>query len=656
MKTKNLLKLLHALFAAVALVVFLAAPFVSFGGKFSLSGARMLENLNDENLWMVLFVIMPVLAACSNFSDSKALRGIASGAMLLPVLILFAQEDSSRLDLEAGGIVYCVASVALIILAVIPAPAEESEAPSIRPAAAGPNTPAPAADTAGSEARSYDAERLQTIVANPALYRNELVESCREELRIREAAAGLMPQTEQMPDEKLSEICNAPQTYSPELLYCAQKTLEARAAAVRERQAREEAERRAQLQKEAEERRARQRQEAEQARLRRQAAWKRWRPFAGLALLLALAGAVAAYLTSDGHRYARAVKLAGNQEQALKAAKLLEKIEDPEFEHYAAAKGLLCDCYLSLQDSAAAARALTDAVSQQDWSAPETYDRYVHFRRTGELAPHLPQSVRLAAECLALAPDAERKLEAGILFFGSGIYGSAGEAFESVEFVPKAKGYLGILHLYGLGMEQNFETAYDYLRQAPREMPFVVHLGDLTLYLRKGKGYGVMSHIEAADELYAEAARLAPDDKACTDRHTVTRNVLDAQKKHARTSYWDRGSVYWNSYTFDKGSYTGEYTEWNGSGGAHGWGCFTWKQSKEIRLAKYAHLVSAGLGINITDNYRITVGTLNGNYGQLVSGTLITPQGVTKTGVFKNSELVEGSEYNPNGTLLSRVK
>lgn len=59
MENKNLLKGLHAALAIIALFVFLAAPFISYGGKYEISGADLLERMDGDNGWFVLFIIAP---------------------------------------------------------------------------------------------------------------------------------------------------------------------------------------------------------------------------------------------------------------------------------------------------------------------------------------------------------------------------------------------------------------------------------------------------------------------------------------------------------------------------------------------------------------------------------------------------------------------
>ncbi len=416
-------------------------------------------------------------------------------------------------------------------------------------------------------------------------------------------------------------MLKSPELYSEELIFCAQ-----RIAAERQRVRDEAAAKAAEQARLARERAVAERRAARRAR--NAALWRRWRPYIFAALAAGTVVAAILYLTSDGYRYRRAVKFAetGRPDRAIGRLLLLD---DPTFERYSSAKYLLYGQYLAKCDSVAAAEALTAAVAAKDWSDQQAYDCYVAHCLEGTFEPHIRMSKRSAADYYACAPDEIRRLKSGALYFELNSFKAAYEVLEPLSHegtASIARGYIGLMYLYGQGgLEQDFEKAYDYLKGAPNTLPFIVHKGDLTLYLRKGD---VISAIQSADECYAIAAANEPDNKAYVDRHTVTSRILEAYRKDLSTDYWCRGPVYWSRYAYSGGRYVGQYTVWGNRGGAHGWGCYYGVDGKRwIRLGKYACCSNAGFGIDITNRYWVSVGTLSGRGGTLVSGVEIAPNG-----------------------------
>ena len=492
------------------------------------------------------------------------------------------------------------------------------------------------------EVRGYDDARLAEIVAEPACHRPELVDACRHEQEVRRKAAALMPKVEAYSDKKLQIVLTAPRLYSEELIYCAQRVAAGRqrlraeqeaetAESARLEQEREAALQRAEQERQAAERRAEQERRDAERRARNAAVWRQRLPYLFVALAVAIIVAASLMLTSDGYRYRRAVKFAeaGEVDRAIER---LATIDDPTFDRYSSVKYLLYRQYLAKRDSVAAAEALTEAVAAKDWSDRAAYQCYAEHCLEGTFEPYIRKSKRLAADFYACALEEIDRLKGGALYFELNSFKAAREVLESLTYVGTARGYLGIMYLYGRGgLEQDFETAYDYLKDAPNILPFVVHKGDLTLYLRKGSYGNQVSVIEAADSFYATAAALEPDNKAYVDRHEVTSRILEVYRKDDG-DWWNRGSVYWNNYSFQGGQYTGQYTMWGNSGGAHGWGFFYGSgNDRWIRLGKYVRCNNAGLGIDITNNYWVSVGKLAGNSGTLVSGVEISPSGaVTK--------------------------
>lgn len=663
MTTKSLLKALHTLLSIVALIVFLAAPFISYGGKFEVSGADLLDYMDDSDVWLVLFIFTPILAALSNLADSKTLRGCASLTMFLPVLILLIKTEGD-MELAAGGIIYCLLAVGLTVMGF--ASPEEPSKDKITNTSTnidngernGKSTDLSSTDYS-KEIREYDLQKLNEIASNASLYyKSELVKQCRQELLIREKATALIPQVKAMTDDQLQEKLDDPRLYSAELIYACQIELSERHRIVQEALERQAEQERIEREKKAEEERILQQKQEEATRARKAAAWRKWRPFVYAAIVLIIIVLVIIYLLSTSYRYKRGVKFA-EKNQTEQAIEYLSTITNHDFKNYSTAHYLLYKQFLKLKDSAAAAQALTDAVSTQGWEDARPYRTYAQYCLNGSFAPHIAHNEWNAAKIYSTAPDPSIRLESGQIFFKNGFYSTAYKVFDGLSHDSRAKGYLGIMYLFGLGGQtRNLETAWDYLASAPDELPFVVYKGDLTLLLRKGKNssYSMYSSIEMADSYYAIAAQLDPDNTAYATRYEVTRKIIAAKKKHDKINYWERGNTFWGSYTSNGCSYVGEiYRGSFGSQTANGWGCFTWKDSDEVRLGYYSSGKSNGNGINISKK-GIIVGRLIGSTAVLVEGCYVGSDGNIQNGIWKNGRLVKGGKYNISGQFVETIK
>lgn len=655
MENKNLLKGLHAALALAALVVFLAAPFISYGGKYEVSGADLLERMDHDNGWLVLFVLTPVLAALSNLSDNRIFRGVASLSVLLPLLILLGTQES-RMEFAAGGIIYSLIAIGLAILA-FSTPSGNGYGQEKAPEPDFDSTSSSEPSALAQEVREYDVEKLNEIVSNATMYKPVLVERCIRELEIRDRAGALQLQVKEMQDDQLREKLSNPQLYSDELIYACEVELGERRRIAQEQFEREAEEARIQHEKEVEELRIKREKEEEEARLRRAARWKRWRPFVYAAILLAAGAAVTAYMLSNAYRYKRGIKFADDG-LPQKAVGRLSLISDPDFEHYSEAKYLLYKQHLQLKDSMAAAAALSCAVKANDWKIPQAYKEYTTLCIDGSFELYnIPRSRLRAADIYRTSPDESDRVNAGKIYFEYSRYNDAYAVFSDLSANPTAKGYLGMIHLFGLANQsRDVDKAWDYLKDAPNTLPFVVHKGDLVLMLRKGKGNGYSSYpsIVEANKYYGFAARQAPDNKDYTVRYEVTKQIVAAKERNDNLTSWDSGRN-WHSYTFDGGAYSGEYTGgYLTEGKAHGWGYFTWTDN-EIRLGRYANGRSNGPGLGISKN-RIKVGTLKGNFGTLVEGSYIWSDGRVWTGTWKDDKLVKGKKYNLHGKVIETVK
>ena len=143
-------------------------------------------------------------------------------------------------------------------------------------------------------------------------------------------------------------------------------------------------------------------------------------------------------------------------------------------------------------DTASAAAALRSGAEDNTGRAwvycPDVVREYADHLESGDLQSYIPKNFVKAAALYEKSWETDNRLKAGALYYTAHIYNEAREIFESYYSSPMAKGYLGMMYLYGQGgLEQDFGSAYDYLMAAPDDLPFVVHKGDLTLYLRKLK-------------------------------------------------------------------------------------------------------------------------------------------------------------------------
>lgn len=518
------------------------------------------------------------------------------------------------------------------------------------------------------EVRQYDDEKLHEIVSGAAMYRASLVEECRRELEIRSRSTEFTAQVRAMDNDKLHEVLASPQLYAEELIYACTLEQAERRRVWREEQAKEEEKlrlRREQEEKAAAERRAK---EIAELRIKLAAAWKKWRYPVYAAVIVAVCIILAVYLSSNAHRYNRGVKLA-EAGLAEKAIGRLSLISNPKFEHYSAAKYLLYKQYLQQRDSAAAAKALTAAVATEDWKTPDACIEYAHYCLNGKFTPYIPYDPLRAASVYSNAPDEDYCLCAGHIYFDQSKYSEAYEIFDKLSHIAKARGYIGMMHLYGLGeLPNNAQLAWDYLKDAPDNPPFVVLKGDLSLFARN-KSKDRNNRYEAirqANQYYQLAKQADPANRAIELRAEATRQMLAAYDRHEKRQREHWSDSKWNFYTFDSGSYEGEYGCWGNECGAQGWGCFTWNNDRDMWFGRYVNCKMNGLGIRISDymqddngglgtHMRVSVGYWrNGNLDG--EGYFTEYDGTTKSGTWKDYEFVKGTKCDLHGQVTETIK
>lgn len=510
------------------------------------------------------------------------------------------------------------------------------------------------------QVRRFDDARLEEIVNNPDMYNAELVAQCRREIEIRVKSESLSEKVAGFDDGKLREIMSSVGVYADELIYSCEKEYDLRAQLRREEMERAQEQARIEREKEAEAERIRREEKDRIIKEKTIFAAK----ILGIVITVIAAICLIVYLCSDTHRYKSAIRLQekGNPDKAI--AKL-SRIKDCS-EFYERAQYNLYLDYLGLQDSLAAGTALVNAVRNDNWEIEEAYIAYADHLMSGDFAPYIYKNEITAARLLENSPEMYYRFLSGQIYFNHGEWNKAYELLlPCASGSDKAGGYVGIMHLYGLGnLTADAATAYKYLSDAPDTLPFVVHKGDLMLFLRKGDTWSFYRSIEKADYYYGIAASLEPYNKAYTDRYKVTQQIIQTKEKHDNISYWDRGKVYWDSYSFDSGSYNGEVMWYGGNGtrGAHGWGWFEFKD-KGANMGKFSYCKNNGLGLTFISResgscYSIYIGEYKNDMP--VNGSYVFQNGTIWQGIFKPTseyfDLTDGAELDVLGNRIRDIK
>lgn len=672
MKHKDYIKTIHVALAFGVIFIFLFAPFATFGGKYDITGLEMLKNMGSDHSWAILFVVLPLLAAISNLSDSTTFRGLSSLSLGVPIILWLADTSDQRgIELALGGIAYIIGAIVLIILGFI-ATTENSpqrpsagtppsvptgteataEQPRVHQPSATPSTSTTVDQTPYIPSSTDETRRKPDL--HRSLHNNKLEQ--RKKDKIQTSQVGTMDIAQ------LREIVGNPQLYDAELVHACTTELDKRQQVWQE-QNRQEFEQARQIRQ----------QQDEAERLRRKQIRDKRRPIViklsliGAAILIL--GITLLYLSSDLHRYNRIQSLIqmGNIERA---ETILKKIDNTS-KHYTPAHYLAYQYYVIQADSTHAAQTLKHIASSNviDWNKDrDAYTQCVFHYTSGDLAPYLPQDESAAADLLTHHPDPEQRLRAGILYFNNALYHQAQDVFSHYDFAydQTAQGYLGIMHLYGLGsLEQNAETACDYLEEAPDQSPFILAKGDLALFARDKDSDpgGRYKAIEEAHTYYtiANTTLELHDSPAVRIRLDITTNLLAALSRHEKRvrQLWhdDR----WAYYSFrpgeaGAGSYDGEVVVSGNRTAAHGWGCFTWEDGRDIWLGRFNYLKNKQIIQLIdvdNDGKKMAVragqwtnNKLNGE------GIYISSSGETQIGHFKNSKLQKGEIYSPSGKLI----
>lgn len=622
-------RLSFGLLGGAALFTFFTYPVVSLGGKIAVSGSRlfdMADRFGNENFWIYLFMICPIAAIiCSLLPQTKKKNLVSSAVfMFVPVIWLFTKL-TREIQMEKGVVIYILLSIAMLICAAAYKEEEEEEEEEKNPyrKALAREKREKQTDTKQQErAREFDEEKLTEIVSNAALYDQQLVEASQREIALRKEAETLRPIAEQKSDEELMEIIQSePGTYNPAIVYCSNDVMAERVVRREEEEERLREEERKREEQEAEEARVRAEQERIARQNRQELMWKKYRWWALLGAAILIAVAAFCYWQSDTHRYRQGYDHQNNSRPD-KAIEYYAMLSNPNSSHYCEAKYLLAKLYLGKKEYGKAAEAWRQAVSTGKWEYPQAYRDYAEYCITGTLAPEIPQDIIKAANLYKNSPDIGEQLKAGALYYEYRSYLDAYKIFNRHSGLKTAQGYIGLMHLYGqAGLSHSAETAWKYLKDAPETHPFLAAKGDLTLYFNRN---GVFSVIDEARALYEKAAARDPEREDYRLRYNVLNSLCNAKKKHEHISYWERGPVFWDGYTFENGSYRGEMSRWNNVKGAHGWGAFQFK-NKELNIGHFRRLENHGECLRIipSDNsLYIEVGQYK--YDQFVNGFSIS--------------------------------
>ncbi len=215
---------------------------------------------------------------------------------------------------------------------------------------------------------------------------------------------------------------------------------------------------------------------------------------------------------------------------------------------------------------------------------------------------------------------------------------------DAAALTPKDKGYIGIMYWYGISpLEKDKYTARKYLVEAPDEMPFLVHKGDMTLangYSQSLTGRRLldMDKLEQANLYYKKAASLTPDDKSVTNRYKVTgaavKSYNDAPSKwsHRYGNYYGHWEVKRMKHT-QPSVWGGTYSYWLNNEVRHGWGCYCDDYNDSVILSKYSYDNPNGLSLKVSEEGTVFIGIYKNDH--FVSGDYITESGEKRSGQFK---------------------
>mgnify|MGYP004511157459 FL=1 len=516
------------------------------------------------------------------------------------------------------------------------------------------------------EVRGYDGKHLNEIVLDETKYHPELVSACRKEIEIRKNSIPLRPEVSSYPDDRIAEILSNRRNYREELVYCCQVE-KSRRDAVRRKEALVAAEK-------AKEEREKAKEAARIKRLEEQkiakAKFVKGTKITLVVMAIIAVIAIVIYLFSDTHKYRTACRLY----QKGKAEKAMEKFATvrESSEYYSISQYLLFLDLIDKRDSVSAGEALRNSVKKENWDCPEAYDAYLQHIVNGTMRPYINTNEYAAASLYEKSPRLQDLIRAGELWFRNGDMKKAYDIFSKNTWSGEAKGYIGIMYLYGLaGLERSASTAYKYLSDAPDVLPFVVHKGDLILFLRNKSGYSGksweyidMAAIQAAARYYETARTLNPENISYIAREKALKDYIAASRKHDNDDF--NPTIRWDSYFFGnlKGYYSGEVVRYgnnNNTRGAHGCGMFTF-DDYSVNIGKFSYCKNIGAHIQLLARGKDQYAVYAGYYSKEIptNGAYTFENGQSWVGKFKPDpnrfDLADGVFINAEGKQIRRLK
>lgn len=558
---KKLSKIINAILAILSIIFFLTLDFYGWGSQKNITGSQILDAVDEDNLWPLLYIAIPIIQIFLRFAAKQMQNAIACGCiMFIPTITALVNCDPEHLQI--GFYVYAVISFVMILL-----PCFESE----NMHHAGSNV---IVSRINNEVKNYSNQQLQEIVDAPAMYNEVLLNACKNELEIRTNAESMMPEVESYSDEKINGILEDKAKYSALLVFCCEAVKAGR------------------TRKFLEEQQAEQQRVAKEKEEKRKAFWAKWRFVIIGAAVTVIAIISFIYFTSNAHYYNSGVRSYYTNDNAEKAIKRLSKIEDTNYENYLDVKYVLHDIYVSVGDTANAIQMAKDiyaAVKEceiEDLKAlynPQTSeDAYKMCANTLMSGIYGMKDYITALNLFSITND---MISCGVCYYHMGDYV---EAFQTLEEYDnwRANIYKGLMYADGNGCGKSTRKAhecfsevsledflnFDYQEDQPdwfrldgdlwnidiiRE--YLTYKGDLSLIHGKmefrASTYG--EGFEDAKECYSIAARLFPNNAGLTRRNNFITKLAEVPTNNMKRT----GDYYWTYF----GEYTNDYSYTNGT-------------------------------------------------------------------------------------------
>ncbi len=449
--------------------------------------------------------------------------------------------------------------------------------------------------------RYYTDAKIDEVIANAKLYRPEIIEECIKEKEIRANIDETLPEIEAMPEEKLKEIVNSADTYSPLIVRCAEiileRLVERRAAEAAAERARQEEEIR--LEQEAEEQRRKEKIQNVKDLL------DKWKYVIGGSVAAIVVICFSLWYTSDSHRYNVAVDayVSGDYNKVIEWT---SKVDDKYSKYFQPALilGLRAKANSDVSDplskkTIANAQKLQERLNKYVETTPFNEKSYfAHVYQLQQIYNSInmsePDTIADPQKWLKIANafnnarfsgsdkeyfDNHAKFTAAYAYFMGGDYDRAEEIFESLEdcsdyTIPSyAKGYLGIMNLFKLVKKPcSRSDAYSLLREGPDEGILAMFKGDAYLVANDLR---LRERITSALESYSWAS--VPEESASymlQTRKDVIYNVMN-------TRSWEYYGYNFETSTGSCIYYNGPTADWHNDE-PDGWGIYQNKMNNEI--------------------------------------------------------------------------